>query len=107
MQPLNRPPSVAFISAGATQLLLGPASSGSVVHTKVRSSMRATSAGSERTRKLLGRLAGFNRIIDPAAIISSHSRSYSAWEPSHQTMRSGSHSAAISSTQAIRRRCRT
>ncbi len=36
----------------------------------------------------------------PPSTISWHSRSYSAFEPSHQTTCSGLHSPAISSTQA-------
>ncbi len=50
MQPLNRPLSVARISAGSTQLLVGPASSFDFEQMKVRSSTRATSEGSERAR---------------------------------------------------------
>ena len=67
----------------------------------VRSSTRATSVGSERARKLAGRSAGFNRIIVPGPTISSHSRSYSACEPSHQWMWSGFASAAIFATHSI------
>ena len=46
----NRPVSFFFISSGSTQLLVGPASSGLRQQMNVRSSTRATSAGSERHR---------------------------------------------------------
>ena len=84
MQPSKRRPSVARISAGSIQLLVGPASSFVREQMNVRSSIRATSLGSERARKLAGRSSGFSRSIVPARTISSHSRSYSACEPSHQ-----------------------
>ena len=47
------------ISAGAIQLLVGPASSARSLQMKVRSSTRATSLGSLRARKLFGRRAGY------------------------------------------------
>ena len=47
MQPLNRPSSLARISTGSAQLLVGPASSLSFEQMKVRLSTRATSRGSE------------------------------------------------------------
>ena len=50
MQPLKRPFSISRISAGSRQLLVGPASSSVSEQMKVRSSTRATSAGSERAR---------------------------------------------------------
>ena len=50
MQPLKRPFSVSRISAGSRQWLVGPASSSRSEQMKVRSSTRATSAGSERAR---------------------------------------------------------
>ena len=51
--------SVARISAGAIQLLVGPASS--FFRSRCRCGLpRATSDGSDRARKLLGRLAGFS-----------------------------------------------
>ncbi len=96
MQPLNSPRSVAFISLGSTQLLFGPASLLLRGQTKVRSSMRATSFGSERARKLWGRFSGFSRIRVPDSTISSHSPSYSSCEPSHQRTVSGWHSSTIS-----------
>ncbi len=50
IEPRNRPVSLARISSGSIQLLVGPASLGSGGQMKVRSSTRATSAGSERAR---------------------------------------------------------
>ena len=50
MQPSKSPRSVAFISRGLTQLLVGPASSRLRLQINVRSSTRATSLGSERAR---------------------------------------------------------
>jgi hypothetical protein len=50
MQPSNSGASVARISAGAIQLLVGPASSFCSEQMKVRSSTRATSDGSEQAR---------------------------------------------------------
>ena len=50
MHPSNSVPSVARISAGARQLLVGPASSSRSLQMNVRSSTRATSDGSERAR---------------------------------------------------------
>ncbi len=84
MQPLNKPLSVSFICLGATQLLVGPASALLKEQMKVRSSTRATSLGSERARKLLGRFSGLSRMKVPDATICSHKRSYSSCEPSHQ-----------------------
>src|SRR3954471_14410271 len=50
MQPSNSGCSVARMSAGAIQLLVGPASSFFCEQMKVRSSTRATSPGSEHAR---------------------------------------------------------
>jgi hypothetical protein len=50
MQPSNSGCSVARISAGATQLLVGPACSRVFEQMKVRSSTRATSLGSDQAR---------------------------------------------------------
>jgi len=50
IDPSNSPVSVARISAGARQLFVGPASISRSLQMKVRSSTRATSAGSERAR---------------------------------------------------------
>ena len=65
IEPANNSPSLCFIFAGSSQLLVGPASSLVREQMKVRSSTRATSAGSERTRKLLGRFAGSSGIAVP------------------------------------------
>src|SRR5712692_4298159 len=100
IQPLNRPVSVSFISLGLIQLLVGPASVLLREQMKVRSSTRATSLGSERARKLLGRFSGLSRMKVPDVTICSHRRSYSSCEPSHQWTRSGLHKASIPSTQA-------
>ena len=50
IEPRNSPVSAWRISAGSVQLLVGPASSSSSEQMNVRSSTRATSAGSERAR---------------------------------------------------------
>ena len=50
MLPSNRPRSVRRISAGSTQLFVGPASSARSLQMNVRSSTRATSDGSEHAR---------------------------------------------------------
>jgi len=97
MQPENKPSSVERISAGAAQLLVGPASSRSSLQMNVRSSTRATSCGSERARYEFGRFSGFSRRSVPVATICSHKRSYSAREPSHQMIRFGSARRAIRS----------
>ena len=52
MQPRYRSVITCFISVGATQLLVGPASSGSAEQIKVRSSTRATSSGSLRAGRI-------------------------------------------------------
>ena len=101
MQPSNSGCSLARISAGGVQLLVGPASSCFSEQMKVRSSTRATSDGSDQARKEPGRLAGFSFLKVPASTSCWHRRSYSAWLPSHQTTLSGLHSATISPTQAI------
>ena len=50
MQPLKSSPSISRISAGSRQLLVGPAPSSVSEQMKVRSSTRATSAGSDSAR---------------------------------------------------------
>ncbi len=50
MHPVNRRMRVFFMSTGSTQLLVGPASSALQKQMNVRSSVRATSEGSERQR---------------------------------------------------------
>ncbi len=102
MQPRKSGSRRSFISRGATQLLVGPASPGETEQMNVRSSTRATSLGSERHRNEFGRFSSFRRRNVPLSTISSHSRAYSASLPSHQWMRSGCVSAATSSTQESR-----
>src|SRR3954451_15339971 len=100
MQPSNRPRSSAFISWGSRQLFVGPASSSVREQMNVRSSTRATSAGSERARYEFGRLASERRSKVPASIRVCARESYSSAEPSHQWIASGCVKAAISSTHA-------
>jgi hypothetical protein len=89
MQPSNSCMSRAFIAPGSIQLFVGPASARWMLQMNVRSSTRATSDGSERARKLPGRLAGSSGMSVPDCTRPSHSRRYSASEPSHHWMRSG------------------
>src|SRR5512132_3155276 len=99
MQPRYRSVITCFISVGATQLLVGPASSGSAEQMKVRSSTRATSSGSLRARNELGLASGLSRINVPVSTRVSVSCAHSASEPSHQQIASGSVSSATSATQ--------
>ncbi len=99
MQPVKSSLSVARISTGSRQLLVGPASSSRSEQMKVRSSTRATSEGSERARKLLGRSSGLRRMNVPDSTRCWQSFSFSASEPSHQWIASGVVRVAISSTQ--------
>src|SRR6266576_3640476 len=66
---------------------------------KARSSTRATSAGFDRTRTLLGRFAGLTGMAVPASVINCIIPWYSACEPLHQCTPSGLHIRATSSTQ--------
>ncbi|OUD85662.1 hypothetical protein BC477_14735 [Clavibacter michiganensis subsp. michiganensis] len=88
---------------GVAPVVRGPASAGSSEQMKVRSSTRATSAGSLRARKLCGRHSGFSRMSVPASTICRVMRSYSATLPVHQTTRSGSVSRATSATHSAMR----
>ena len=101
MQPSNKGFKVWRISAGAIQLLVGPAFSFFSEQMYVRSSTRATSEGSEQAKKLPGRLAGLSFLKVPLSTNCWHRRSYSSSEPSHQYTLAGLHKAAISATQAI------
>src|SRR2546421_672031 len=56
--------------SGSSQLLVGPASSLVREQINVRSSTRATSPGSERTKKLFGRFSSFRGIAVPVSTIS-------------------------------------
>ena len=70
MLPSKMSANVARISLGATQLLVGPASSSFSEQMNVRSSTRATSDGSERARKLLGPQVGVER--EEGALLHQH-----------------------------------
>src|SRR3989440_10092477 len=94
---------VRFISDGAIQLLVGPASASSTEQMNVGSSTRATSDGSVRAQNELGLISGFSGTSAPLATSSPVRRSHSAREPSHQTTASGVVSSATSRTQASRR----
>jgi len=89
------------MAKGLRQLLVGPASASRSEQMKVRSSTRATSAGSLRARKLLGRHSGFRRMRVPCCTIIFVSSSHSRVEPSHHTMLSGLVSRAMSRTQSF------
>ncbi len=91
---------MSFISSGAIQLLVGPASFSSTEQMKVRSSTRATSEGSEAQWKEFGFLAGSSWVNVPAATRASVSSVHSSSEPVHQWMRSGVVSAATSATKS-------
>ena len=106
MEPSNRPVSVAFISSGATQLLVGPASASSREQMKVLSSTRATSAGSERAQNEFGLRPGSSATNVPPATSRSVRRTHSSSEPSHHSTRSGLVSSATSRTQSRSRACR-
>src|SRR5262245_17590143 len=103
MEPRYSSVMVDFISAGAIQLLVGPASASSTEQMKVRSSTRATSPGSVRAQNELGLRAGSSRTRAPASTRASVMPVHSDSDPSHQTIRSGVVRAATSSTQASRR----
>ena len=105
MQPANRPRSSSRISTGSRQLLVGPASTSRSQQMKVRSSTRATSAGSERARKDLGRRCGSSGSKVPASTSVWQSCSNASTEPSNQRTSSGVVSAATSSTQDSSRAC--
>src|ERR1700683_588191 len=80
MEPAKSWRSFSFILAGSSQLLVGPASSLLNEQINVRSSTRATSAGCDRTRILLGRFASSRGIATPVWIISRIIVWYSAAE---------------------------
>src|SRR3954452_14136623 len=100
IDPLKRSVRTSRISAGSRRLLVGPASSSLSEQMKVRSSTRATSPGSERARKELGRLASESRSNGPASTSCCARASYSAAEPSHQWIASGRLSTATCSTHS-------
>ena len=90
---------MAFISSGAIQLLVGPASFSSTEQMKVRSSTRATSVGSDWARKEFGFRSGLSRVKVPLATRASVSCSHSSSSPVHQCTRSGWVRSATSCTQ--------
>ena len=98
MAPSKRGPTFAFASAGAIQLLVGPASSFSRLAMKVRCSVRATSEGWLRCRVDPGAAFSWSRRRVPSASIRSTRRAFSASEPSHQATRAGLTSASTSET---------
>ena len=105
IEPSKRPRSVARISAGSSQLFVGPASSSRSEQMNVRSSTRATSSGSERARYEFGRLASERRSKVPLSTRTWQRWSYSSADPSQKWTRSGIVSPATSSTQASSRSC--
>jgi hypothetical protein len=98
IDPAKSPARVRFISSGSAQLLVGPASSLRLEQMNVRSSTRATSAGSERTKMLFGLADSAIGMAVPACTISRFITWYSSDDPSHQWIRSGRHMAATSFT---------
>src|SRR3954468_8997404 len=82
IEPRYSSVSVAFISAGSTQLLVGPASASTAEQINVRCSTRATSDGSVRSQNEFGFFSSFSRTMVPAAISSPVSSAYSASDPS-------------------------
>jgi hypothetical protein len=105
MEPANRPLSLAFISAGSIQLLVNPASRSSFEQMNVCSSTRATSFGSEKAAKELGKISGFSRTNVPDSTSPSVSRVFSASEPSTHTTSAGCVSSCTSRTQASSPAC--
>src|SRR5688500_7508992 len=97
--PRNRSVSSAFIAFGSRQLFVGPASISRSEQMKVRSSTRATSAGSERARKLLGRASASRGVNAPASTSSCDSRWNSSSDPSHHSTASGWQRAATRSEE--------
>src|SRR3984893_3961294 len=100
MHPSKSFANVSRISAGAIQLLVGPASCSRSEQMNVRSSTRATSPGSDAHQKLFGRSSGLSLVNVPLSTSRAVSRAHSSGEPSHQTTASGLVSAAIWRTQA-------
>src|SRR3990172_8460974 len=99
IQPWYSPRMVFLSSSGWTQLLVGPASSCECVLMYVRSSTRATSLGSVRNRKLFARF--LSGIAMPRSLRSAIIRSYSSFDPLHQTILSGLQRSAVSLTHAF------
>ncbi|SIJ69204.1 Uncharacterised protein [Mycobacteroides abscessus subsp. bolletii] len=87
---------IVVMSTGSIQLLVGPASDASSEQMNVRSSTRATSAGSETAQNEFGLPVSGTKV--PLATSCLVNRSHSARDPSHHTTLSGSNSSAISAT---------
>src|SRR4051795_11184124 len=100
IDPRKRDSSSSRISAGGRQWFVGPASCSRSEQMNVRSSTRATSAGSEVAQYELGRLASLNLVNVPLSTKSWARRSYSSADPSHHSTRSGVVRAATSSTHS-------
>src|SRR5918993_826813 len=96
----------AFMSAGAIQLLVAPASRGSTEQMNVRSSTLATSVGSDAHQNELGFFSGSSRVKVPCWTNRSVIRVHSSGEPSHHSIRSGVVSSATSRTQSSSCACR-
>ena len=105
MAPVNSSVSVgAHLGRGRASCWWGRRRPRSSEQMKVRSSTRATSAGSERAQVAV-RALGLGRAGERARRRPArwHSRSYSSAEPSHQWIASGCSMAAHSSTQSLSR----
>mmetsp|Transcript_13035 Transcript_13035/g.23443 ORF Transcript_13035/g.23443 Transcript_13035/m.23443 type:complete len:234 (+) Transcript_13035:1119-1820(+) len=102
IQPSNSWSIFCFISLGSAQLFVGPASFGSSVQIYVQPSTRATSRGSDRARKLLGRFCSFKRMKVPPFTIRSHSSAYSSSVPVHQCTEHGWHFSRMANTHVSR-----
>ena len=98
MAPSKRGPTFAFASAGAIQLLVGPASCFSRLAMKVRCSVRATSVGWLRCRVDPGAFPSWRRRRVPSASIPSVIREFSEADPSHHATRAGLTSDSTSAT---------
>ncbi len=105
MQPWKMRIIFCFISRAGAQLLVGPASSMSVVQMKVRSSTRATSLGCERARKQSGLSVSFSRVKVPCLTSRSHMYWYSSADPSHVYTLSGLQSSTTSRSQVMSSVC--
>ena len=99
IEPRKRSVRMAFMSSGSIQLLVAPASFGSRLQMKVRSSTRATSVGSEAHQNEFGFLSGLSRTNVPFSTSRSVMRVHSSGEPSTHSIRSGWVSSAVSRTQ--------
>lgn len=92
-----------FISSGAIQLFVGPASSSLTEQMKVRSSTRATSVGSDAAQNELGLSSSLSRTKVLASTSFVVSCVHSCSEPVTHWTWSGVVSRAISLTQAASR----